>query len=298
MSEKVCPIERKGDLRAIFYNIYGYDNDERYDGKRGGPIVLRHALQVEILETYAPDVMGFQEYVNTSHNVLTPKIATLGYVEVPSTRPEGDYVNDTPIFYKESALTLKKHGYHLFREKVDGVPVSCNNSFTKSLSWAVFEKKTDGKQFIFVNMHLMYTADISSYEAAAPYHLARSANVDEMFAIVDELKKDFPSLPVIVGGDFNSYPNGAAFQKMKTRFTWMQDAKDVASDTLGFKGYSTYSYETKEYIVCPNPPATGYGIDHAFYSGDVDVINYLTLTDRPSLLASDHCPKLADIVLK
>ena len=297
MLTNTCPIEKKGDLRVMFYNIYGYDNDENYGGKRGGPIALRHAEQIEIFESYDADVMGFQEYVTTSHNILTPKIAELGYLEVPSTRPEGDKVNDTPIFYKESRLTLKSSGYHLFHERVEGVPVSCNNAFTKSLSWAVFEKKTDGKQFAFISTHLMYTADISSREAAMQYHIARSANVVELFGILDEIQKEYPNIPVIVGGDLNSYPGSDAFTKLQTRLTWMQEASGVNADTLGFKGYSTYSYETKEYTVCPNPPATGYGIDHAFYCGALDVINYLTLTDRASLLASDHCPKLADIAL-
>ena len=140
----------------------------------------------------------------------------------------------------------------------------------------------------------MYTADRSNGVA---YERARSANVDELFAIVDDIKKEYPTLPVIVGGDLNCYPNGMAFVKMQTRFKWMQEAEGVSADTCGFKNYSTYSYEKKEYTVCPMPPETGYGIDHAFYSGNIDVINYRTLTDRASLLASDHCPKLADIVL-
>lgn len=296
-----CYLEKKGNLRAMFYNVYGYDNDfpksetrpKAYNGTRGGPIVLRHAMQMEIFEGYASDVMAFQEYVKTSHDILTPKLTAIGYREVPYTLPEGDKVNDTPIFYKESVLSLIEGGYHLYNEWVDGVAVSCNNSFTKSLSWAVFEQKSDSKQFVFVSTHLMYDAE----RDRNAYDRARCANVDELFAILDEVRTKYPHIPVIVGGDLNSFPDGAAFVKLQTRLTWMQEADGVNADTCGMKGYSTYSFEKQEYTGCPMPPPTGFGIDHAFFDGNISVLNYVTLTDRSSLLASDHCPKLADMIL-
>ena len=294
--------ENGANLRVIFYNIYGYDNDfpitdqdpDAYNGSRGGPITLRHDLQMDIFSHYSPDILGFQEYVNTSHNGLTPRLRELGYCEVPYQLPEGDEVNDTPIFYKDSSVKLIEGGYRLYRKWMEGVEVSCNNSYTKSLSWAVFEQKCNGHRFIFVSTHLMYTADWQNYGA---YEQARCANVSELFTELDEVRKKYPELPVILGGDLNTTPDCDSFKKLQERFTWMQYAPNVNADPYGFKGYSTYSFEKEEYAVCPLPPETGHGIDHVLYSGDVKVTNYLTLTDRASLLASDHCPKLADIVL-
>lgn len=279
-----------GALRVMFYNLYGYNNDEAYEGKRGGPISLRHAMQLELFATYAPDVICFQEYTADSHNMLTDQLNVLGYVEVPSSRLSGDSVNDTPIFYKESAVTLvtNGYGYHSYMGGED-----YNNGNTKSLSWAVFtENKTGGKQFAVVSTHLMYNANSTDHTAQ------RQQNVVELLAQIGSIKTQYPDILIIVGGDLNCFPDSAPFNDIENGgFTWMREAQGVNTDTLGNKGYSTYSYTDHVYTVVPTPHATNGGIDHAFYSGNISVINYLTLIDRNSCLASDHPPKLADIIL-
>ncbi len=290
-------LEKKGSLRAMFYNVDGYDRSHNNVYlTHGGPISIRLALQTETVQAYSPDVIGFQEYVNVSHKSLTPMISALGYREVPYTLPEGDKVNDTPIFYKDGKLSLIESGYHLFSESVESVEVPCNNAFTKSFSWAIFEQKADGKKFIFISAHFMYTADKSA-ENRHKFDYARQANAEELLAVLDGICEKYPTLPVIVGGDLNCHFGSIPFKKLQSRLTWMQEADGVNADTCGYKGNAIYSLETQDYTFCPTPPETGYGIDHVFFDGNVTAINYITLTNRASLLASDHCPKLVDLIL-
>ena len=279
-----------GSVRVMFYNLYGYAG-------AGGPLELRQNLQIDMIESYAPDVIGFQEYVQNSHKSMTAKLNDLGYAEVPSTRPTGDSYNDTPIFYDLSKLTLDNSGYFLYTEIVSGVDQSCNNAYTKSLSWAVFTEKTSGKQFVVVNTHLMYNADENDDGVAEDHNAARRVNVVELLAQITTIKGQYPSAPIILGGDMNCSSNSDPFNDLVNGgFTWMKNASGVNYDSYGYKrNIATYSNYT--YTEITAPPTTGYGIDHAFYSGNVTVKNYLTVTDRIACISSDHCPKLADIIL-
>lgn len=289
-----------GALRVMYYNLYGYDNDfaapQKYGGTRGGPIAIRHQLQLDMIASYSPDVICFQEYVSTSHNILTAKLNALGYTEldcgfsVKTVNGSTDTVNDTPIFYKAGKLAPVKAGYLCYSATAASTNQNCNNANTKSLTWGVF-KDANGEKFAVVNTHLMYNE-------SGNHDPARQANVVELLAQIGNIKTQYPNIPIILGGDLNSGYMSAPFGDIVNGgFTWMNNAQGANTDTCGFKNYATYSFTDHVYAVCPNPPATGHGIDHAFYSGNVRVINYLTLTDRASLLASDHCPKLADIVL-
>lgn len=277
-----------GSLRIMSYNIYGYEDT---NGSKGGPVALRQELQLEIFQFYDPDVIGFQEYVAKSHSSMTAKLAALGYAEVPITpSASDDSVNDTPIFYNTATVSLVEGAYGYFLYTGDG----CNNSNTKSLSWAVFQQKGEnGKRFAVVNTHLMYNEDGIDHTAQ------RQTNVVQLLAKIQAIQAKYPNVPIILGGDLNCTYQSEPFTDIQTGgFTWMRDAEGINTDAYGKKVYATFSYETNTYTSCPSPSATGYGIDHVFMSGDLTASNYLTVTDRNACLASDHCPKFADIVLE
>lgn len=277
-----------GSLRIMFYNLYGYEDT---NGSKGGPVALRQELQLEIFKFYNPDVIGFQEYVGQSHNSMTAKLDALGYAEVPVTlNTSGDSVNDTPIFYNTDTVSLVEGAYGYFLYTGDG----CNNSNTKSLSWAVFQQKGgNGKRFAVVSTHLMYNQDGVDHTAQ------RQANVVQLLAQIETIQTQYPNVPIILGGDLNCTFQSAPFVDIQNGgFTWMRDTEGINTDTYGTKGYAHFNYETNVYTSCPSPSATGYGIDHIFMSGELTSSNYLTVTDRNACVASDHCPKFADIVLE
>lgn len=276
-----------GSLRIMSYNIYGYEDT---NGSKGGPVALRQELQLEIFQFYDPDVIGFQEYVAKSHSSMTAKLAALGYAEVPITpSASDDSVNDTPIFYNTATVSLVEGAYGYFLYTGDG----CNNSNTKSLSWAVFQQKGEnGKRFAVVNTHLMYNEDGIDHTAQ------RQTNVVQLLAKIQVIQAKYPNVPIILGGDLNCTYQSEPFTDIQTGgFTWMRDAEGINTDAYGKKVYATFSYETNTYTSCPSPSATGYGIDHVFMSGDLTASNYLTVTDRNACLASDHCPRFTDFTL-
>ena len=72
---------KNGDVRAMFYNIYGwmwYPDKENSPNLSSGPIELRQKLQAEMISSYAPDVLGMQEYSIYYHKGMTPRLFELG----------------------------------------------------------------------------------------------------------------------------------------------------------------------------------------------------------------------------
>lgn len=71
----IMPTEEKsGDLRVIYYNVYGY-------GKLDG-IPDRIRIQSEMLFSLNPDIICLQEFDNR-HRAQSDLFSSRGYVEVP-----------------------------------------------------------------------------------------------------------------------------------------------------------------------------------------------------------------------
>lgn len=81
-------------LRCMFYNIYGY-GDNPNNKVFPGPMDLRQQNQCKIIEKYAPQLIGFQEYDTDFRKGMAPRMSEMGYAEVPVTEqgsciyPEG-----------------------------------------------------------------------------------------------------------------------------------------------------------------------------------------------------------------
>ena len=86
--------ETYGDIRCMFYNVFGWESE-------AGPISLRQEMQLEIIKSYKPDVMCFQEY-SDNYAVFTNKLTQVGYseVKVSGVKPF------TPMFYNSVKLRM------------------------------------------------------------------------------------------------------------------------------------------------------------------------------------------------
>lgn len=90
---------------------------------------------------------------------------------------------DTRILYNKDTLTMLDQGSYLFNAQTAGKQ-------DRYLAWAIFEQKSSGEKFLFVNTHL----DPSSIAV-------RKAQWSELIDKTNELKQ---YLPVITVGDFNT----------------------------------------------------------------------------------------------
>ncbi|MBQ8232378.1 MAG: endonuclease/exonuclease/phosphatase family protein [Lachnospiraceae bacterium] len=272
--------ERPGDVRCMFYNVYGYK-------ARCGPIAERQGLQEQLIKTYMPDVLAFQEYSGNYHSAFTYRLRENGYCEVEVLQGENNY---TPLFYRKDRLKVMDSGYLLYEGP--------NDVNSKSITWAVFEMLESGKQFIAMSNHFMYNQ--SGIDANA----ARVANAKEAAALIAKLRSNdvYKDIPMLFGGDLNCNMNSEPVEKLtENGLVNAWKIAEVKNDSSGHHDYTTYNEEYETYSAW-DIPIEGYlgatSIDHVFVSENTLVKSFATLMDMYALIASDHLPELVQISLK
>lgn len=294
----VSLLGKAGNLRVLFYNVYGWDG--------AGPIALRQQQQIELVRLYAPDVLGLQEYSASYRATVTPMLANIGYARVA---PEQDKTSYTPLFYRTDSLDVLSCGSRLYplTMVIDGRELPSNDVKSKSLTWAVFHHRASGNRFVAVCTHFMWSdpKNLTAEQANA----IRVANAEQLLETVEEigaLNAAYRGLPVVMGGDLNcratSEPNRVL---QRGGFEWAYDLAERKHACGGMKGYPVYDAEKRIYVAGIAPPTDmpDQAIDYIRVKQGADempqlrVETYDTVTDRLALRSSDHCPKLADLTL-
>lgn len=264
--------ETYGDIRCMFYNVFGWESE-------AGPISLRQEMQLEIIKSYKPDVMCFQEY-SDNYAVFTNKLTQVGYseVKVSGVKPF------TPMFYNPAKLRIKDSGYWLYSGP--------NDVNSKSIVWAEFEVISTGKSFICMSTHFMFNqAGLSDPNAV------RVSNARELINLISQLQSGAGrnNIPLLVGGDLNCGKTSDPVNTLiNSGLVHAWDRAAVKNNSTGYHGYSTYDEALGFYSSWNVPKAGEPVLDHVFASSNTKVTSFVTLTDKFSLICSDHCPILVE----
>lgn len=299
-------MERKSDLRIMYYNIYGYTkyfDKENQPYLYTGPIKLRQENEMKLIRRYTPDILGMQEYCTDFNTGMTPMLENSGYTRVDvwseDVDKRGNKYNFTPIFYRADRLKTLDMGYVLYEGP--------NDVNSKSITWAVFEVRDSEKKFVCICTHFMYN-DPKLPEGRP--NAARVENAKRLLQVIEEIHslKDgaYDGLPVMVGGDLNCKHGSDPFQVLcEADLKWLYDISKITNESRGLKGYAVYDERKGEYITCPVPGDNPReSIDHIFLmqgikeKEQIEVLEYATITDREACISSDHCPRYADIIFK
>ena len=289
---KTCGTAAEGQVRFMTYNVYGWATN--YAKNTTG---RRQPLQISMIGTYQPDIIAFQEF-SSDHitdgyrsETFLNELKALGYAEVGNGELRNvDGRNLTPLFYKTDVFTVLDSGYLLFS--------GANDNNTKSVTWAVLEH-TNGKKLIAMSTHFMYNKD------GVDHTDTRLSNVAKLTAVIAQIrnsKTEYADLHVIMGGDLNcSYNGGSApLTALEATLTAAQSAASTAGCAINALGghnstYACYDTQYSVFVTCPSHTGVaGDAIDHIFYSGNLKITSFATLTDRFASYASDHSPKLVD----
>lgn len=167
------------------------------------------------------DVVGLQE--------ATPARASNGkrqYTDLVDLLGSGWSLTDTAratsgevrTAYNSERLTLINNGVH----QITG---STRFGVQRYATWAVFEQKSTGKQFLFVNTHFVYQKS-----AAARSHRASAAH--QVVQMIERVNT--ADLPVVIVGDFNSAGNRNSANAVYRTFTGSGYLDPLArTDSLG-----------------------------------------------------------------
>ena len=276
----ISPIEKRNDLvlRIMSSNIWGNCKDDC-------PIADRDDNLAVIYERYLPDIVGMQE-CSPKSRAESPNIMDLvsdKYEEIP-TNPTNEHKNNyTPIIYLRDKFAVLDKGWHYFS--------GLNDRGSKSITWAVFERRNDGARFIVMNTHYYWTQD-------EPGRAARVGNTAELLDLFGRLTKLYP-YPVFFTGDFNCRTCEAPIKAiLEFGIREPRDEIENSSPYTSHHDYPTYDPKSDSYHTPIMPDlARENSIDHIFTHGKISTLFYEVVTDFESLLATDHCPIFIDAVI-
>lgn len=324
-----APLTPDGDVRVVFSNIHGYDQNN-------GQTPVKEASQqlAELFLTYLPDVLGTQEFSPNSYSVGLDTMLSSEY-EAINVSTGGDYKTYTALFYRKSSMELLKCGYlgfnsltyneypellgsctgaqikHHNTRQSDGKSVTSNgrDDNSKGVTWGIFRVKATGKLLMVGSTHLWWENNDKPQD-----EIARKVQIMALREHLSENATAFMTekglsgtLPILVGGDYNtalSRDNCAlsVMERAGNTFCNVNTKATVKLTVTTHHGYATFNHELGIY---EDPQySTGKAndaIDHIYINnastGWVKVNRIGILSDLYAHLSSDHNPIYTDISL-
>ena len=308
----VSNVTRTGDsIRVMFYNVLGYSwegvDGEKADEKHTPSVTLRQELECDLLSAYAPDVIGFQEYVNEFQSDFDAQLEAIGYTRVPTTKTN----NNTPIFYRADKVTLVQSDF----TKYTTTDSAKNN---RGVTWAMFKENGTDKMFAVFNTHFLHSLDKNT----TTWDTERENNAKQILAVINNIVK-LPNIPIIMGGDLNfsniwsdkgtessrkpyeALVNGGLtlasnIEGVQTNFYTSSNSKNYTNSVHGFYLYDSVKkiYDMKQSNLINNKKSQ-YTLDHIFMGNlsSITVHTHWIVEDELTMRASDHCPVFVDFTI-
>ncbi len=272
---------KSSDVRIYIQNIYGHNPESR-------PLSYRVRIITELLSSYKPDILGFQEYsplVRSATFNFTAYLLTYGYKEVPVKATNEKKSNYTPLFYNPDTLKIIDKGYDYFEGEL-------NDSGSKTITWAIFEHIKTGQRFGACSTHFFWQTN-----AAA----GRIENAKDLSKRCKEMADKY-NCPIVAGGDLNTAYNSDPIRTLKQNgFTHIYDIAENKNNVCSHHAYPEFSKDLGYYstISVPKNDYTS-SIDHvlAYNDENLSFENYYVVTEEFALMSSDHCPIIVDFSFK
>ena len=245
-------------LKAMSFNVWV-----------SGKTVERNERVLNMVRKYFPDTIGFQEvdpvWLSTLNAGLKDQYAWVG--EGRNGGNSGEY---NPIFYKKEVFNLIDSGTKWLSDTPNTPSKVQESSLNRIYTYALLERKSDGKRIMVVNTHFDHTsADARSKQAE----------------ILVEYLKTITDYPIVLTGDFNCDSSSGAYSKI-------------------VKNYVTNSYDIADTRINKSATFTNYGssnkiIDFVFVSPKGLAVTSYKVCDEMinGDFPSDHHPVLIEYTL-
>jgi len=294
---------QNAEYRVMFQNVCGIQD----------PIGERDDYIAYLTLAYSPDVVGFNEYyINYMDNAGAIKnmLTENGYAKAPAGKEKN---SESVLYYKTATMTLVEDRYVSFT-RIDPHTGNVINSVLGA-HVGVFESKKSGERFIAVAVH--FESNALDDEAGQSYYYGigtqnRKSQIDTLMEALENVIGKYGDLPVVMGGDFNSYSVGRTISGIKFedaceyligKYGW-QNGKEqavVTDEDCSTHGHPTYDKTLGCYTNGNYAPSITYdqSIDQVFQKGErIEARRFETITDDFSTLISDHSPVMLDFNIK
>lgn len=302
--------EKAAELRVMYHNVWFHD---RAPGNNVYGVTGAWYELAEIM-TYRPDVVGFNEFVDTWRNDtdIIELLHRCGYEEAKPINIHKNMI--TPLFYNTKTVKLIEPSCYMlsygeaFLDENNHTLLPPQKKYYKptftryrTAVSAVFEDLASGKRFGACVTHLESN------------HYCPHQQPDEGDPLrVEEVKLLIPYLQFFsrkygvsfsVGGDYNSVVSRVACKTLvEAGFANARELADDKNDVCSCHGYPIYCEELNTYpdyhcSFADHADIVGgyaYAIDQIYTLGEIDVKSYRCLYEKTILCSSDHSPVIMD----
>ncbi len=235
---------------------------------------VRRDWQVDLINKYAPDIIGTQEGLKEQIDFLMDKLPQ--FVVIGEGRKGGDDDEHMAIFFRRDRFRLREMGTFQLSEtpEVLGSGPGVNPRIVTWARLAVINRQNNSYPMDYrghwENTQEFYVFNTHFFTGGSGYHMAKINSAKLIMERINafnrfgEWTKD---RPVFLMGDFNARPGGKVYK------TFIGDGK--SDDPLLLK----------------DSLKGGEGIDWILYKGNVDVVHYeKILYNVEGVYPSDHKP--------
>ena len=237
------------ELKILSFNIRCTNDPD------GHSIPERAPRVASILQKYAPDIVGMQEY----HRRWEPSWDALSdpaYEELIVDRGDGE---GNVLRWRRDRFQAVKKGHFWFADNPDAPATDWDEKYHKPriCAYAVLKDKSTDKIFTFMNVH---------YGFGSAGHI-KNAKLLAVYA------RKLGGCPTVIAGDFNMQPETAGHQAMKANFLDVNEATARLTEPT-FHGYGNRQ---------------GSLLDYCFVSSGVKPCAYALVTETfDGKYPSDH----------
>ena len=180
---------RAQTLRVMTFNVRtGIANDGLNDWNH------RRDIMVRTIREQHPDVFGTQELNKFQGDYLVSKLPQYIWFGIGRRGDDGD--EHMGVFYRTDRLRVIDSGNYWLSDTPDKPgSITWGNPYPRMVTWALFERKADGRRFYYCNTHFPYRDQDE---------LARTRSAQEILTRLNALPA---GLPIVMTGDFNSAPD-------------------------------------------------------------------------------------------
>ena len=263
-SEYNVPKTEGADLRIMSWNIL----TEFWNSKI--PVEMRQDGLASLVNAYKPDVIGMQE------------VSENWFRAIKSEFDDGSYkfVTEKTCYDRAALVTILYNSETVKPLAFECTPFSNDKTALNTIiTWAAFERLSDGKKFIVVSSHWAN----NQLPQHVPVHLADTVST------VKKLEKEYPGIPVFVTGDYNKNEKTEAYIEFAEKIGY-QDPKFTAKQILT-------QTKTNASIYKDLPQDAGDAIDHIFVTPTTEIEMYNIISDKTARYSSDHSPVYIDLKL-
>lgn len=188
---------------------------------------------IDMVLKYLPDTIGFQETSPDWMTSLTTSSLKSIYAYVGEGRNGGNSGEYNPVFYNKTKFDLKESGTRWMSDTPNEVSKYPESTYNRIFTYALLERKSDGKRIMIVNAHLD--------------HKSEPARVKQIKVLLEFIEQ-YKDLPIVLSGDFNTTPSSDVYATVVKSF--MKDSADVAMQAKRASTFTNYgkSDRTLDYL--------------------------------------------------